>query len=146
MSGPSDVHARSLPGFREWIEDKGGRAPGFEDFAAHTERMLALSHHDLTPTQKSFARLYVGLSIAVVELCHIENRQHGRSSDEIAANVTRVFASAEMYAIASICREGSPWRSIAKMITEEFRAAAKVAADGLTDADDRRVSAEDGVR
>jgi hypothetical protein len=68
----------------------------------------------------------------------IQKRHHGRPPDEVVANLSRAFATATMYAIASVCKTDTPFRSIAKVLTEEFRAAAKVAADSIIEQNEKQ--------
>ena len=125
------IQKRPLPSFKKWLEDKGERASGYEAFVDLVERTQSIPLDNLLPHQKSFGRIFMGASIAAVELCQIEEKQHKRPQDEVVANLARAFATATMYAIASVTEPDTPYRSIAKVLTEEFKAAAKVAADTL---------------
>lgn len=133
MSTILDVNRRPLPSFKEWIEQQspGTHATGFEALADLAYRSQAQAHDHLQPQEQSFGRMWVGAVVAAVELCNMEALKHGRSSEEIIATLPRVFAAAAMYAIASACKPETPHRRIAKLITEEFRAGAKAAADQL---------------
>jgi hypothetical protein len=135
MTAITDIHKRPLPTFVQWLEKHahGFQSDGFDDFADLARRTQEQSLDHLKPHQASFGRMWMGACIAAVELCNMEAKKHGRPLDEIAANLSRVFATATMFAIASIVERDAPFRSIAKVVTEEFRAAAKVAADTLTD-------------
>ena len=129
-----DVTARQLPSFTQWLENRTPGTQG-EDFAAFADLALRtqdqpLSH--LSPEAASFGRMWMGACIAAVELCNMEALKHGRTPDQIVATLPRVFAAATMYALASICDADSPFRDLAKIVTEEFRAAAKTTADALT--------------
>lgn len=134
-----DVHKRPLPSFTEWLEQRapGCQAPGFDDFADLAKRTQDQALEHLLPHQASFGRMWMGGCIAAVELCNMEALKHGRPNDEIIANLARVFATATIYAIASISKSDAPFRSIAKVVTEEFRAAAKIAADTLIEQNER---------
>lgn len=77
--------------------------------------------------------MWMGACIAAVELCNREAVTHGRPNDEIISNLVRAFATASMYALASIAKPDMPFRPVAKALTEEFRQAAKTAADTLTE-------------
>ena len=129
-----DTMKRELPSFKQWIEEHspGTQAAGFEALADLAYRSQATLRDDLSPSEKSFARMWMGACVAAVELCNMEAVKHGVSNDDIIALLPRVFAAATMYAIASACKETTPWRDIAKLVTEEFRAAAKTTADTLS--------------
>lgn len=130
-----DVMKRPLPSFKAWIEQHspGTQAEGFVELADLAYRSQATIRDDLSPSAQSFARMWMGACVAAVELCNMEAVKHGRSEEEIIALLPRVFAAAAMYALASACKPETPWRSMAKMVTEEFRAAAKTTADTLTE-------------
>lgn len=70
------------------------------------------------------------MCIATVELCNIENRK-GVSTDVLLAMLPRALGCASVYAFASAAREDAPMRDVAKILTEEFRFAAKEAADSI---------------
>lgn len=124
---------RPLPSFTEWLEanSPGTQPPDFEDFVDLARRTQEQSLEHLTPQQASLGRMWMGACVAAVELCNMEAMKHNRPPSEIIAYLPRVFAMASMYAVASICKEETPWRDIAKVLTEEFRFAAKEAADQL---------------
>lgn len=126
--------ARQLPSFAQWLEEEGDGSRGdgfaaFVDQVARTRERGALPHYD--DAARSLLRLYAGLSIAIVEACNIEHQQ-GRNAMDIVQLMPRALAMAAMYATASILKSETPWRSIAKVLVEEFRFAAKEAADDLT--------------
>lgn len=127
------VHNRPLPSFLKWLEsrDDGERGEGFKEFADLAARTQEQSLDHLEPHQASFGRMWMGGCIAAVELCNIEALKHNRPAGEIIATLPRVFAACCMYAMASVTKENTPYRDIAKIMSEEFRAAAKVAADAL---------------
>lgn len=129
------VMKRPLPSFKEWIEQHspGTQAAGFAALADLAYRSQATVRDDLSPSAQSFARMWMGACVAAVELCNMEAVKHGRSEAEIIVLLPRVFAAATMYALASACKEETPWRDIAKIVTEEFRAAAKTTADTLSE-------------
>jgi hypothetical protein len=139
MTNLFDVHKRPLPDFTQWLEQHapGCRAPGFESFADLARRTQEQSLDNLKPHEASFARMWMGGCIAAVEMCNMEALKHKRPQSEIVANLVRVFATASIYAIASVCEADAPLRSIAKVVTEEFRAAAKIAADSLLEQNER---------
>ena len=128
-----DINNRPLPTFKEWIEQHspGTQADGFAALADLAQRTQSQSLDHLTPQQASFGRMWMGASVAAVELCNMEALKHGRPEQEIVATLPRVFAAAAMYAIASILVNDAPFRKIANVISEEFRQAAKTAADDL---------------
>lgn len=121
---------RPLPNFRRWLDDHGHteRAGDFDALADLARRTQEQSADDFGDDAKSFLRMWQGLSIATVELCNIEHK-HGRSGHDIIRLMPRALACAAFYSTASVLREDSPWRSIAKILIEEFRFAAKSAAD-----------------
>ena len=130
-----EATARALPSFRKWIEE---RSPGTQpdDFAAFADLAARTQNQDLAhlkPHEASFGRMWMGASIAAVELCNMEAIKHNRPTAEIISTLPRVFATACMYAMASIAKEDADFRQIAKIMSEEFRAAAKTSADALTE-------------
>jgi hypothetical protein len=133
----ADPHLRRpLPSFAQWLENSGGtRGDGFAEFTALvdlTERTLAQSPEGLSIEQACFLRLWQGMMVAVVELCNVENAK-GVPSETIVSMMPRVLGSAALYGVASVVRDDAPFRNIAKILTEEFRAAAKMCADTLED-------------
>jgi antirestriction protein ArdC len=124
---------RPLPTFRQWLENQspGTQPPDFEAFADLAARTQDQSLDHLTEDAASFGRMWMGACVAAVELCNMEALKHGRSAEQVVATLPRVFACAAMYAVASIVTDDANFRSIAKVLTEEFRAAAKAAADQL---------------
>lgn len=129
-----DVHKRPLPSFAEWLEhvDPGGeRGAGFEMFADLAKRTMEQPLEHLQPGEASFARMWMGMAIAVIEMCNTEYKKHHQPDAQIVTLMPRVLACACMYAFASVTNEKTPFRVIAKVIVEEFRAATKVAADAL---------------
>jgi hypothetical protein len=128
-----DIHKRPLPSFEEWLSanSDGQRGDGFEAFADLTRRTQEQPLGHLKPHEASFGRMFMGASIAAIELCNMEAVKHKRPQEEIVATLPRVLAAVCMYAIASVAKDDAPYRYFSKMISEEFRAAAKVAADAL---------------
>lgn len=126
---------RPLPSFEKWLEEHspGTLAPDFEPFADLMRRTQEQSFDGLKPHEASFLRMWQGALMAAVELCNMEALQYKRPNGEIIATLPRVFAVATMYAIASVCKDETPFRTIAKIVTEEFRAAAKTSADTLSE-------------
>lgn len=140
---PIPEMARPLPKFDQWLTDhgRGKRGDGFEGFADLMERTQSQEVADaLTPAEVSLMRMWQGLTFAVVELCQIEC-DHGRQPVEIIALMPRALACAAFYSTASVLKDDTPWRSIAKLLAEEFRAAAKTCADQQTERDERKVRA-----
>lgn len=132
-----DAVRRPLPSLAQFIDARNGgkRAGDYAEFAALAdlaERTLAQSEGGLPVEQATFLRLWKGFSIATIELCNIERRS-GVPVDVLVSMLPRVLACAAMYAFASVANEDAPFRDIAKMLSEEFRAGAKVAADGMTE-------------
>ena len=130
-----DVMDRPLPSFKQWIEEHspGTQADGFAGLADLAYRSQVTVDPNLSPSAQAFARMWMGGCVAAVELCNMESVKHGTPEADIIALLPRVFAAASMYAIASACKETTPWRDVAKIVTEEFRAAAKKTADALSE-------------
>ncbi len=140
-----DLTKRDLPSFEQWLETNSPetKAPDFAAFSDLARRSQEQQLEQLTPEQAVFCRMWMGASIAAVEICNIEALRHKTELATIIASLPRVFAAATMYAIASVCTEQTPFREIAKAVAEEFRAAAKTAADSLEE-DFSRSSRDDG--
>lgn len=121
---------RPLPNFEKWLDDHGHteRGNGFEALADLVRRTQDQTADGYNEDAKSLLRMWQGLSIAVVELCNIEHCK-GRTPAQIIQLLPRALACAAFYSTASVLEEDSPWRSIAKILTEEFRFAVKEAAD-----------------
>lgn len=129
-----DATKRPLPNFKEWIEthSPGTQADSFAAFYDLTQRSQAQPLDHLKPNEAAFARMWMGACIAAVELCNMEQMKHDTPVDVVIGSMARAFACASMYAVASACKPDTPFRDIAKMLTEDFRAATKIAADELT--------------
>lgn len=128
-----ELTRRPLPSFDEWlsVNGDGSRGDGFEAFSALAKRTHAAEWTDhLTADEAAFLRMLMGFQVAVIELCNIEN-QKGRTPAEIALTLPRVLAATSVYAMASVLIEDAPMRKIAKILIEEFRFAAKEAADQI---------------
>jgi hypothetical protein len=126
---------RPLPSFDQWLAEKGNghRGDGFEafnDLAKRSHEKAAPELDQFTGDEQSFLRMWLGLMIAVVELSNIEHQQ-GRTPAQIIKIMPRVCAAAAVYATASVVDDNAPMRKIAKIIIEEFRFAAKEAADQI---------------
>jgi hypothetical protein len=139
MSVPflDDAVRRPLPSLAQFIDGRNGgaRAGDYAEFTALAdlaERTLAQSEAGLPVEQAAFLRLWKGFSIATIELCNIERRSRV-PVEVLVAMLPRVLACAAMYAFASVAKDDTPFREIAKLLSEEFRAGAKVAADGMTE-------------
>jgi hypothetical protein len=133
---------RPLPNFQQWLDDHGhtDRGDGFAEMAKLAEAAQQMNGAILNEDAKAFLRFWQGFSVAIVELCNIEH-QHGRSAEQTTRTMARAQGCAALYTVASVLREGSPWRSIAKILVEEFKFGAKVAADKMTDSEMRAESA-----
>lgn len=133
MTKITDLHKRPLPSFVQWLETASPdtKAPDFAAFEDLARRTQAQSLDQLKPHEASFARIWMGACIAAVELANMEALKHKRPNGEIVALLPRAFACATMYAIASVCKQDTPYRAISKIVSEEFRAAAKLCADTL---------------
>jgi hypothetical protein len=133
---------RQLPSFDDWLTTHGNgkRGDGFEALTDLVRRTLETPDGaHLTDDERSFLRMWKGMCVAVVELSNIEH-QHGRTPEQIIQTMPRVLATAAMYSTASVLSGDAPHRSVAKLLTEEFRAAAKASADYLTAAAEREAS------
>lgn len=135
MSIINALAKRPLPSFDQWLTDQGNghRGAGFEAFKDMAERTHAAAPDTfptLAPNEQAFLRMWLGMQIAVVELCNIEH-QHGRTPAQIIQWLPRVLASAAMYATASVVNETTPMRTAAKILIEEFRFGAKESADQI---------------
>lgn len=136
--GILDATKRPLPSFREWIDlrSPGTQSDEFEAFADLTARTQDQPLEHMKPNEAAFARMWMGACVAAVELCNMEQLKHNTPAEIVIASMARAFACASMYAVASACKPDTPFREIAKMLTEDFRAAAKLAADELTKQND----------
>lgn len=125
---------RPLPSFEQWLTENGdgSRGDGFEAFEDLVRRMRERDIEHLPAEAQSLARMWGGLGLAVVEICNVEH-QRGRTPVEIITLLPRALAIASIYAAASVLIEDAPYRAVAKVLTEEFRWAAKTAADDLTE-------------
>ncbi|KQZ00875.1 hypothetical protein ASD45_08410 [Pseudolabrys sp. Root1462] len=132
MSSIPELTRRPLPSFDEWLNTHGNgkRGDGFEAFRDLAERthVQKLGAYDEATT--SFFRMVTGFQIAIVELCNIEER-FGRKPHEIISVMPRALACCAVYATASVLQDEAPMRRLAKILTEEFRFAAKEAADQI---------------
>lgn len=126
---------RKLPSFREWLEANSPDtlAPDFEAFADLAHRTQSTSFKDLPHEQVVFLRMWQGASVAAVELCNMEALKHDTPAHDIVVMLPRVFAAACMYAVASVAKDDAPYRTIAKLMSEEFAQASKVSADQLNE-------------
>lgn len=127
------VMERPFPPFKEWVQQQspGTQADGFEAMADLAYRSQAQINPELSADEASYARMWIGACIACVELCNMEALSHRREPHEILATLPRVLATAAMYAMASVAKDDVPFRQIQAIMTEEFRFAAKIAADAL---------------
>ncbi|BBF93345.1 hypothetical protein [Blastochloris tepida] len=128
------IISQPLPTLNEWLDRQGDcqRSDGFEAFIDVARRTIDQPEASLTPDEASFLRLLKGFLVATVELSNIEIK-HGRAAHEIALTLPRVMAVAAVYGVASTLTEDAPMRRVAKIITEEFRFAAKEAANQITE-------------
>lgn len=135
MKGLGFLDARPLPDFQRWLDEHGhsGRAPDFEAFMDLAKRTQTQTADHLDEDSKSFLRLWQGLSLAVVELCNVEH-ERGRDPAQIVQMLPRALACAAFYSTASILKDDAPWRSITRILNEEFRFGTKACADRMTDA------------
>jgi hypothetical protein len=135
MSIDETLAKRPLPSFAEWLDARndGKRAEGYDDFKALSDlasRTILQSDAGLPVGQASFLRIWQGICLATTELCNIEHSKKV-PMDIIVASLPRALACGAVYAFASVMAEDAPLRDIAKILTEEFRFAAKAAADDL---------------
>lgn len=127
------LHRRPLPSFDQWLEENGNgeRGDGFEAFVDLAKRTHAKEPvAGLTDDETSFLRMWMGMQIAIIELCNIEN-QRGRTPAEIMITTPRVLGAAAMYSFGSVVKENTPFRIVAKLLTEEFKFGAKESADQM---------------
>lgn len=130
---------RPLPDFDKWLLARGHDTRGgdFEPFLAmmdlvqRTQLQKAGDQHN--DRERALLRMWQGMSFAAVELCNLEHQKHKRPAEEIACLLPRAMGMAAFYAMASIVSDDAPMRSIAKVLIEEFRFAAKEAADDYTE-------------
>lgn len=134
MTHPLEMR-RPLPSFDKWLEDNGDgtRGDGFEAFADLAIRTQDQSALGLPYEAALLLRMWQGFQIATVEICNIQCRDFGATPEQIIQMMPRALACAAMYSTASVLVEDTPWRTIAKVLTEEFRFAAKEAADQMTE-------------
>jgi hypothetical protein len=129
----SESMQRPLPSFDKWLTDHGHgeRGDGFDALVDLARRTQEQKSPNMTPDELSFLRMWQGMLIAVVEICNIEHNS-GRKPEEIICTMPRVLASAAMYATASVLASDADWRTSSRACSaDEFRAAAKIAADQL---------------
>lgn len=131
----SSLDKRPLPTLAQWLDrqNDGERADGYDAMAALADlaqRTILQSDSGLPIEQACFLRLWQGMCVATVELCNIE-RGKDVPPEAIVAMLPRALACAAVYALASIVKDDAPLRDIAKVLTEEFRFAAKTAADDI---------------
>lgn len=137
-----------LPDFSRWLDERGHteRADDIEAIGVFTalidlcRRTQAQTADPASEDEQSFLRMWQGMLFAVGELCNIEHK-HGRSPHQITATMARVCGTSAMYATASILKDDAPLRSIAKVLVEEFRFAAKASADTIMEANARAAEA-----
>jgi hypothetical protein len=135
MTVAIDPNARPLPDFQRWLDETspGTKAPDFADFADLARRTRTQDVNHLAPHERAFVRMLSGAMIAAVEICNAEVMTHGEQQHDVIVRLPRVFACAIMYALASAMKRDTNFRQIAKVTTEEFSAAAKMAADQLSE-------------
>ncbi len=127
---------RPLPTLAQWLDQQNGgeRGEGYEPMAGLmdlAERTILQDGSSLAPNEACFLRLWQGMCVATVELCNIEVERKGTPVHVLVAMLPRALAAASIYAFASVAKEDAPLRDVAKLLTEEFRYAAKAAADDL---------------
>lgn len=135
-----EVRGRKLPTLAQWLDQQNGgeRGDDYEPMAAMmdlAERTILQSDSGMPVNEACFMRLWQGMCIATVELCNIEHNK-GVPMEVLMAMLPRALASAAIYAFASVASEDTPLRDVAKLLTEEFRFAAKAAADGIMERPD----------
>lgn len=130
------LHKRPLPSFEQWLEANGDgtRGDGFEALAALARRAHAAEPPaHLTPDELSFLRMWMGMQIAVIELCNIE-AQKGREPHQVIQTFPRVLGAAAFYAVASVMRDDANVRAMARVLLEEFRHGVNTCADQFGEA------------
>ena len=127
---------RPLPTLAQWLDQQTGgeRAEHYDAMAGLmdlAERTIKQDPSFLAPNEACFLRLWQGMCVATVELCNIEVERKDTPVHVLVAMLPRALAAASIYAFASVAKDDAPLRDIAKLLTEEFRYAAKAAADDL---------------
>lgn len=127
-----ELSRRALPSFEQWLNENGdgSRGDGFDAFVNLAERTHSAKPENLTDEQATFLRLWMGLQVAIIELCNLED-QRGVKPETIITMMPRVLATAGVYAVASVAKDDAPMRTMAKILIKEFRFAAKEAADQI---------------
>lgn len=139
---PIQKRKRPLPSFEQWLDKSGhtDRADGYNDWAALEDFVRRTLKRDpdgpMTDDEASFFRMFKGMGVAIVELCNGECSR-GRTAHQILQTMPRVLGAMAMYAAASALDETTPWRTVARVLIEEFRFGAKEAADQLGRQEDR---------
>jgi hypothetical protein len=121
---------KNIPSLNEWLGD-GSRGEGFEQWVS-----LVLSKEHRNEDEAAALRIMQTLCVAAVESGNAEFRR-GRPFDETARYMARGMGVVCFSAVASCLREGTDWRDIAVMLTEEFRHGAKVMAETMNEASER---------
>lgn len=135
---------RPLPTFDQWLSTHGdgSRGDGFEALRDLVGRTLEQKEvPGMTRLEAVMLRMWQGFAVATVEICNIEHAR-GTTPAEIITVMPRALAASAFYATASVLKNEAPWRIIAKLLTEEFRYAAKVAADQMTTKIERETAAK----
>lgn len=124
---------RPLPSFDQWLADNGDgtRGDGFEALQDLAARTLERPDLGLSFEEALLVRMWKGFLIATVEICNIQHNQFGAKPEQIIQMMPRALACAAMYSTASVLVNDAPWRTISKVLFEEFRFAVKEAADQL---------------
>lgn len=125
---------KNIPSLGDWLGD-GPRGEGFEQWVS---LVLSKEHHN--EDEAAALRIMQTLCVAAVESGNAEARR-GRPFDETARYMARGMGAVCFAAVASCLREGTDWRDIAVMLTEEFRVGAEAMAEAMNDAEK---CAEDG--
>jgi hypothetical protein len=120
---------KNIPSLNEWLGD-GPRGEGFEQWVS-----LVLSKEHRNEDEAAALRIMQTFCVAAVESGNSEYRR-GRPFDETARYMARGMGVVCFTAVASCLRDGTDWRDIAVMLTEEFRHGAKVMADTMNEAEE----------
>lgn len=121
--------AAKVPDLAEYIGER--RADGFKDFVG---RMLVAEEAALncgaSPSEQMLLRLVRTQLVATMESLRIEEEKGGDVA-VMATMLPRAMGVAAMNCLAGVLKQDAPARDFAVLLTEEFRFAAKQAAEQI---------------
>lgn len=122
--------ARPIPSLSEWLGD-GARADGFEEWVAES---IAVEGELKDPEQAAVVRMVRTFSIAMVEICRIEDERHLRTAHQIFPALARAAGVAIAAALASAIDhdQARAFPKLTRTMSEEFHHGAKVFLDAAT--------------